>query len=552
VTFAELGSTREDRGARKARGAFFTPPEIADYVVDWAVRSAADEVLEPSAGEAAFLVPAATRLKALARTGDTVHVSGVEIHAISAERARELVAAVGADARIVVDDFFSVPAQPSYDAVIGNPPFMRYQEFVGASRTRARESALRAGVSLSALASSWAAFTIHSASFLKPGGRLALVLPAELLSVNYAAAVRTFLLGEFRSVELVLFTERVFTDVLEEVVLVLADGFGEGPAHHASIYEAHDASSLASLKLARTWAPEYPSAKWTRSMLPSSVAQLYVDSVDDTGFTTLRGWGETTLGMVTGNNRYFAISRQRFTDLGLAASDVMPLSPPGSRHLRGLHLGKKEMDRLEEQGRSTLLFRPRGAPSAAALEYILTGERMGVAEAYKCRVRSPWWKVPLVRPADLLLTYMNSETVQVATNTAGALHLNSVHGIYLRPELQSLGRRSLPIAMLNSLTMLGAETVGRSYGGGILKVEPREADELPVPTPDLLHSLATELQAITRPVTQLIASHNLLGAVELVDSVVLTTGLRMGGAEIDEIRRGRTLLAQRRKGRGAK
>ena len=34
---------------------------------------------------------------------------------------------------------------------------------------------------------------VHAALFLRPGGRMALVLPAELLSVNYAAAVRKFL-----------------------------------------------------------------------------------------------------------------------------------------------------------------------------------------------------------------------------------------------------------------------------------------------------------------------------------------------------------------------
>ena len=35
--------------------------------------------------------------------------------------------------------------------------------------------------------------------------------------------------------------------------------------------------------------------------------------------------------------------------------------------------------------------------------------------------------------------------------------------------------------MLNSVTKLGAELVGRSYGGGILKVEPKEAGSQPAP-----------------------------------------------------------------------
>ena len=48
---------------RKARGAFFTPPDISRFMTAWAVRSAEDKVLEPSCGEASFLLPAAQRLR---------------------------------------------------------------------------------------------------------------------------------------------------------------------------------------------------------------------------------------------------------------------------------------------------------------------------------------------------------------------------------------------------------------------------------------------------------------------------------------------------------
>jgi type I restriction-modification system DNA methylase subunit len=103
---------------------------------------------------------------------------------------------------VTAGDFFLVPPTGSYDAVIGNPPYVRYQDFAGEARARSREAALRAGVPLTRLASSWAAFTVHGALFLKPGGRLGLVLPAELLSVNYAAEVRRFLMQRFARIRL--------------------------------------------------------------------------------------------------------------------------------------------------------------------------------------------------------------------------------------------------------------------------------------------------------------------------------------------------------------
>jgi len=75
-----------------------------------------------------------------------------------------------------------------------------------------------------------------------------------------------------------------------------------------------------------------------------------------------------------------------------------------------------------------------------------------------------------VRPADLLLTYMNADTPQLTTNRAKAHHLNSVHGVYLRGELREAGQRLLPLGSLTSMTLLGVETVGRAYGGGMLKL----------------------------------------------------------------------------------
>jgi hypothetical protein len=73
-----------------------------------------------------------------------------------ARHAEALVRAAGHTARVRTGDFFAVTPAPPYDAVIGNPPYVRYQDFSGVARARAREAALRGGVTLTALASSWA------------------------------------------------------------------------------------------------------------------------------------------------------------------------------------------------------------------------------------------------------------------------------------------------------------------------------------------------------------------------------------------------------------
>ena len=544
----------EEAATRKARGAFFTPPDLCRYVAEWAVRSATDNVLEPSCGEAAFLLAAGERLDALARaTGASRgRLDGVELHDRSAREAERAVRAAGHDVRVQVGDFFLAAPAGTYDAVVGNPPYVRYQDFSGVARARGREAALRAGVPLTGLASSWAAFTVHAALFLKTGGRLGLVLPAELLTVNYAAEVRRFLMERFARVRLVLFTERVFPGVLEEVVLLLTDGYDQGPASHCELYQVRTAADLStSAGVARSWKPKSADGKWTASLMSTSALAAYIAVESADHFTTLHEWGETTLGMVTGNNRYFAVSPTRARELGLHSGELLALSPPGSRHLRGLTFTAAAYHALGADGSATLLFRPSGKPSAAANAYIKAGERLEIHQAYKCRVRSPWWRVPLVKPSDLLLTYMNADTPRLCTNRKSAYHLNSVHGVYLRPELRQLGMDLLPLASLNSMTLLGAETVGRAYGGGMLKLEPKEADLLPVPSPSALESARTALAAIRRQVaTRLRQPGGLLETAKLVDDILLIGELGMKASEVKALREAHAELTGRRTARG--
>jgi hypothetical protein len=268
-------------------------------------------------------------------------------------------------------------------------------------------------------------------------------------------------------------------------------------------------------------------------------------------FVTLSTWGHTRLGIVTGNNRFFTLTPARAAELGIPSTELKLLSPPGSAHLRGLSLTAELLHTLGEANKATYLFRPASELSPQAAAYVQAGHQAGVDTAYKCRVRRTWYQVPLVPPADLLLTYMNADTARLTTNEAGALHLNSVHGVYVHEQHRGLARDLLPLASLNSLTLLHAEMVGRSYGGGILKIEPREASVWAMPSPGLLTSSEDALRAVLPLVSDTLRREGLLAATEIVDEVLFQrTGL-MTDQELASVREARNRLAQRRTVRGS-
>ncbi|MDQ0572616.1 adenine-specific DNA-methyltransferase [Variovorax paradoxus] len=533
---------------RKARGAFFTPSEITEFIAEWGIRGVGDRVLEPSCGEAAFLSAAGSTLLRAGQTDDLARqLHGYEIHAASATTAKAILAENGIGATIGVGDFFeTLPKQDSlFDVVIGNPPYVRYQNFAGASRTAALEAALRQGVRLTQLASSWAAFTVHATAFLKPGGRLGLVLPAELLSVKYAAQIREFLLRRFAKVRLVLFDHLVFPGVQEDVILLLAEG--QGSASHFEVYQAKDAKDLKSLAPAN-WVGFTPkgSEKWTNALLPAEAVSLYDEVFESHGYEVMADWGETYLGAVTGNNEFFTLTKADVAERKLRAPELMRISPPGSRHLRGLTFSEHAWTKLADEGGRCYLFAPEAEPSEEARKYIAHGQRLGVQDAYKCKVREPWWRVPVTPRPDFLFAYMSHDRPRLVRNGAGVQLLNSLYGIRLHAKRRDVGNETLAVASLNSMTLLGAEVVGRAYGGGMLKHEPTEVGALPIPSFEVLSSVSARLKLLSPQISALLRSNDITPAVEIVDRVILKDHLKFSDQKIKSLRKARQVLLDRR------
>ena len=192
----------------------------------------------------------------------------------------------------------------------------------------------------------------------------------------------------------------------------------------------------------------------------------------------------------------------------------------------------------------------RDRPSKAAQAYIAHGEKLGVHKAYKCTVRNPWWTVPLVERPDLLFTYMNHDRPRLTTNEAGALILNSLYGVKLRKGMKTIGKANLPIACLNTVTLLGSEIVGRAYGGGLLKHEPKEADLLPVPSLATLAAAHNDLQSLKPQLAIVMRQNELLRAVEMVDTVILEKHLKLDKDQVAQLRNAREALFNRRLTRG--
>ncbi len=538
---------------RKARGAFFTPPPIAEFLGRWAIRSSDARVLDPTCGEAVFLLAAAERLKALGATPEGIagQLTGVDLHQPSLDASGSLLKAAGAGANLVRSDFFELPT-PAHlgdrvgwqDAVIGNPPFVRYQEHRGQVRRRSVAAALEQGVRLSGLASSWAATLAHASAFLRPSGRLAMVLPAELLTVGYAEPIRRWLRKRFAVVNLVMFERLQFHGADEKVVLLVAHG--EGPCDSFCLFHVDNADDLADVHpLDPIGAKPAAEGKWSDLALSLDVRQLFRSGTER--MARLDEYGAPTLGTVTGANDYFALSEVTRLKYGIAEKHLRRISPPGTKHLKGLSFSRARWEELKLSGqRVWLLYPDRNARSKGLAAYLEYGRECKVPDAYKCTVRDPWWRPPVVAVPDLFFTYMSHRYPRLITNAARTTFVNSMLGLRLNDGVPAEARNALPLLALNSLTMLGGEVMGRGYGGGILKMEPSEASGLPVPGPDALEKAWRELSPQSPNLDAALKRGEWWNVVAEVDRVLLKGALGLSNDEVVAIRDAATLLRVRR------
>lgn len=398
----------------KLRGGYYTPSDLADWVTAWCVRSARDSVLEPSCGDGAFLRAAARRLLALGASPEGVveQISGVEATADEAVKARgalELVLEVGIDGAIATDDFFhwrQSPGRGSFDVVLGNPPFVRYQSFPEPARGRAMDLMRELGLRPNRLTNSWVPFVVASVAAIKPGGRLGLVLPAELLQVSYAAQLRHFLVDRFTTIHVIACNELLFDEAEQEVVVLLADGPHEPQAGdcHVTVTATPARRALlgTSAKALVAKAPlkvvQHEDEKWLGYFLSQAQIDL-LRSLRSSGVaTTLDKFTSVDVGVVTGKNSFFVLNEDQVDEWQLGPF-VLPLAARAA-HLQGAIFDRRHWEQLARRGERVYLLQlgdqskqelPQGA-----LSYVANGEADAYHTGYKCSVREPWYSLRAV------------------------------------------------------------------------------------------------------------------------------------------------------------
>ena len=493
---------KENETTQKLRGGYYTPRELADFIARWVAVPETKHVLEPSCGDGVFF-------EALASASSrALQIRAFELDAKEARKARSRAKPFkNVTTRVSASDFLGWAlaelrkGSQGFDAVVGNPPFIRYQYLPENFQAQAENIFQHLGCRFTKHTNAWVPFVLASIALLRPKGRLGMVIPAELMHVTHAQSLRSFL-GATCSRLVVVDPERLwFSGTLQGAVILLAEkrrspsqaseGLGIVPVKDR---EFADGDPERLFRSATTINGKTLEGKWTSALLDGETRHLLDDAEKMPGVHRFQDVARVDVGIVTGANKFFLVRDETVERYGL--HDYAHPMFGRSEHCPGVVYDNHQHVANGRNGKPTNFIWLKDADIAGnrrIREYIRLGEEQSLHQRYKCRIRSPWYCVPSVYATDIGMLKRSHHAPRLILNRVRAFTTDTAYRI----ETSAVAAGTLVACFLNPLTALSAELEGRHYGGGVLELIPSEIERLLIALPSRGN---TDLQSLDRAV----------------------------------------------------
>lgn len=489
----EMDNSR-DPLSRNVLGQFSTPFFLAQEMVDAALKDLhTDRIsfIEPAVGAGVFI--SALQSKVPDRITEGI---GVEIDSGYANIAKQL---WNNPYTILNNDFLEISKQDKFQSrfnfLCTNPPYVRHHHIDGALKKDLQERIqdLR-GLKISGLSGLYVYFILLAHNLLEKGAVASWLIPSEFLSVNYGEVLRRYLLTEVTLLRIHRFSPQdvQFDDALVSSCIVT--------------YKKEKPSSAYPFDYSFGGNLEKPTTRKTVSSDDTSLSGKwsFTDAIyEESDSAVLLGdLFSIKRGIATGANGYFILDGETAKRYKIPKKFLKPILP-SPRYLKE--------DIIEDNG--------GGYPSIEKINYLLDcdlppemieknypgfwsylqlGEEKGIPENYICSHRKPWYQQEKRDPPLFLATYMGRSNnpekspFRFILNQSNAVATNVFLFLYptafLKKQINNNpARTKIIFEYLNLINPLHLIRNGRTYGGGLHKLEPKELLNLPLPNlPDWL------------------------------------------------------------------
>lgn len=465
---------------RNKLGQFSTPFRLANEISRYSrslLETTVDEwrVLEPAVGSGVFL-------SSFLGSGVTQPVfSGVEIDPAYSMIAEELFSDLNLS--IYNQDFFDFCDNEDhldyFDIVVTNPPYVRHHH-IDSSKKVEFQARVKSdlGITVSGLSGLYIYYILLCDKLLARDSVSSWLIPTEFLYTNYGASLRQYLARCVRLNRIHLFSaeDAQFDDALVSSCVVTFTK--NNPTEDDQVLLTKGSYLLPASE------DQYPI-----SQLQSDEKWIFsINSNSDSGEYSLEDLFHITRGLATGNNDFFILTAEKAEEENIPNEALSPILP-SPRYLT------HEIIETDEGGIPDCIpnffllniSSPEEhikAEYPSLYDYLQKGRREGVSDGYLCRSRKLWYQQEERKPSLFLASYMGrggngSKPIRFFLNRSKALASNVYICLYPRPFVakaiaEAPERANDLLQILNDISLDKLRNSGRSYGGGLQKIEPKE------------------------------------------------------------------------------
>ena len=480
-----LPASGPKREALREKGQFWTPDWVADAMVAWCA-SEADDIFDPAVGAGAFF-RAAKRFAR--RRGTPLRLLGTELDPGQVAKGQELGLEAADYDGVVVTDFMTYLPNRAFRSIVANPPYVRHHRFGADYKADLRSYGLRVtGQELDGRAGLHVFFLIKALTLLEPGGRLAFIVPADTCEGRFAPVLWAWIERRFRIEGAVTFAPSAspFPGVDTNPIVLLIQNAPPAETMWWAHVKKPDTAELAAWCTAGLgpWSSDDLEAlgRKTAEAVSTGLTRRPRSAAQE-GDVVFGDFFKVVRGIATGDNDFFFMNSAQISDLRLPESAFIRAIGRTRDHAEAV-LTTKHLDDLDGRGRPTYLLslgrEPMEAFPTELREYLRRGEAKQLPDRPLIAQRSPWYRMERRDPPPWLFAYLGRRNCRFIRNLAGAVPLTGFLCVYPKAGLQL--DLDVATAVLNDERIIAnLPLVAKSYGGGALKVEPRNLERLPIP-----------------------------------------------------------------------
>ncbi len=469
------------REALRVKGQFWTPAWIADAMVRYVTADQCKTIFDPAVGGGAFFAAAKKLNPTIELQGFDID-AGVLISSVEAELSKQDFA------RVQIADFVLEPPPRKLPAIVANPPYIRHHRLSAKTKERLKKLGLEiTGQTIDGRAGLHVYFLLRALQLLEDKGRLAFILPADICEGVFAKPLWQWITKHYCLDAVITFAPEAspFPNIDTNPIIVLLRRTKPQPTMqwvHCHKVETGDLSKWISSGFHdENFAALTIHQRELSEALPTGLSRSPHNQ--PSGQLCLGNFAKVVRGVATGANDFFFLTPEQIKQIGIPEQYFVN-AVGRTRDVTGDKLTDETLLLLQKANRPTKLLALNGEPMesypASLRAYLQYGETLGLAQKPLISQRRIWYKMESRAVPPLWFAYLGRRNARFIRNHTGAIPLTSFLCVYPLSNDDDYIHR-LWQALNHPETIANLSLIGKSYGAGAVKVEPRALEKLAIP-----------------------------------------------------------------------